>query len=151
MTSNLRPPGRSHEFNRKEITMGRSVSIPSGATVVAFDSVDTSDWDEFDAEHEWEWIAEDAAGRMNEIAPSMSPDKGWAGREGMILASNAFAKFGMSSYCGLISYWLIPEEGNGLAEAWCNKIAPKFEETFGSLNYIGSASNGEAFFNRKEA
>ena len=130
--------------------MGRSVSVPAGATVVAYDHVDTSDWDEFDAQHEWEWIAEDAASRMNEIAPSMTPDKGWAGREDMILASNSFAKFGMSTYCGLISYWLIAED-NGLAEAWCNKIAPKFEKAFGSLNSLGHASNGEQFFRKKEA
>lgn len=127
--------------------MGRSVSVPSGARVVAFDGVDTSEWDEHDAHYEWEWIEEDAVSRIRAIAPSMSADEGWEGREDKVLASNGHARFGMSEYCGLISYWLVPEE-NGLAEAWCDRISPRFINMFGSLRRLGFMSNGEAVFER---
>lgn len=127
--------------------MARSVSVPYGAAVVAYDHVDTSDWDEFDAQWEWEYIEDDAVNRMAEISPSMSDDDGWLGREDKILASNGHAKFGMSEYCGLISYWLVPED-NDLARHWVEQVRAKFLEAFGTLRKIGQFSNGEGVYER---
>ena len=125
--------------------MGRSVSTPSGATVVAYEQMNLED--DSDSAFEWEWIVEDAAERITNIFPSMTPDDSWLGREDHVLMSNCHAKFGVSEYCGLIAFWLVPEE-NGLAEAWVDRIERKFDATFGSLKKIGTASNGESFFER---
>lgn len=130
--------------------MGRSVSSPPRAGAVAFERIDTSDWDEFDVQWEWEAIEEDAVDRIREIFPSFKPDEGWLGREDKVLASNGHAKFGMSAYGGLVSFWLVPKE-NGLAEAWVDRARERFFRSFGTLRRLGFMSNGEAVFERIEA
>jgi hypothetical protein len=125
--------------------MGRSVSIPRGAQVVAFSYI------EYEDEHDdWSYddFVENAKCAIKEIAPSMSPDSGWIDREGRIIASNNFVKMVISEYCGLVSLALVPEEDNALAAHWCNQIEPKFMASFSELRLIGRASNGEAFFER---
>ena len=125
--------------------MGRSVNIPRGAQVVAFNHIDYED------EHD-DWSYDDfveyAKHAVSEIAPSMSSDSGWIDREGRIIASNSFAKMVLSEYCGLVSLALVPEEDNALAAHWCSQIEPKFMASFSDMELIGRASNGEAFFRK---
>lgn len=123
--------------------MGRSVSIPSGAQVVAFAHLDNEEWDWDD----WSSWKEEMRSEIRSIAPSMRNAEGWVGNEDQILASNALANFGFSEYCGLVSIWLLPEN-DGLAKHWCNQIEAKFMAEFSELKLIGRASNGEAFFER---
>lgn len=124
--------------------MGRSVSVPSGAQVVAFNYI------EYEDEHDdWSYddFVENAQHAIRELAPSMSKDKGWRGNEDKIIASNGHADFGISEYCGLVSVWLVPYN-DGLAAHWCNQIRAKFMASFSELELIGRASNGEAFFRK---
>jgi hypothetical protein len=125
--------------------MGRSVNIPRGAQVVAFNYI------EYDGDHDdWSYddFVEGAQYAISEIAPSMQPDSGWIDREGRVIASNSFAQMVISEYCGLVSVCLVPEEGNALAEHWCAQLEPKFMMSFSELRLIGRASNGEAFFEK---
>lgn len=122
--------------------MGRSVSYPSGA-VVAFSSIDTED------EFEFEDAVEDFQEQVLDMFPSTHAENGWLGREDRILVANSHCHFGVSEYCGLVAYWVVPRgdaEHPELAERWFNQIARRFQRRFETLNKIGTASNGESFF-----
>lgn len=86
--------------------------------------------------------------------PSVVKDDKWLDREDHALASNSFAYFGVSEYCGLVAIWVTPVEDceqPGLQERWFDSIGPKFKEAvsgcFGT-NLVKTAtfSNGEAMF-----
>jgi len=126
--------------------MGRSVSTPSGCSAVAYQHTDL---DEFDLQEDWEWKIDDIRERVQALWPSFEECDEWLDREDHAVCENGHAYVGVSEYCGLTAVWLVVKgdsEHPELAEAWCDKIAAKFEEEFGSLNKIGTASNGESFF-----
>ena len=131
--------------------MSRSVSYASGSVAVAYQTLqDQSEDDDFGAE-----IFDDVIEDIQEYAPTLWPsfektDK-WLDREDHAILSNRHAYIGISEYCGLVSVWLVPrDEENNLANQWCASITKKFHKAFGTLNKIGTASNGEAFFERKK-
>lgn len=127
--------------------MSRSVSVPAGA-YVAYTSVDCIE--DFD---EWEDFEAELRLRIKRLCPSMVPSKAWIGREDITLARNDFAYFGVSAYGGLAAVWLLPRTDTatpGLAEAWVNRVYPKFHHEFATLVHIATASNGEAFFRKIE-
>lgn len=122
--------------------MGRSVSTPSNCALVAYASFDADDGD-------WEDYMEDLRSAMAHMAPSMWNDDGWAGREDRVLMRNCHAEFGVSEYCGLVAVWLRvrPDAAHeALASSWCETVAKRFRRTFGQLQKIGTASNGESFY-----
>lgn len=124
--------------------MGRSVSCPPNAGAIAYDYIDMDeDWDEYD----WQDLEEDALYGIRELFPSMEPASGWAGREDKIIARNGHAIFGMSEYCRLIAYWMVPEDRR-ISEAWVAQVAPRFQERFARLARLGVMSNGEAVYQR---
>jgi hypothetical protein len=128
--------------------MGRSVSYPQAAEVIAYDHVD---WEEDDP-FAYEDLVEDARYRIACLFPSMTPDEGWLGSENRILASNGHAFFGLSEYCGLLAYWLVPRENTDtpqLHRTWCNQVAPRFEDHFATLARVGMMSNGEGVYRRR--
>ncbi len=129
--------------------MGRSVSYPSGA-VVAFAHLDLEDCEDQDAV---DWAYETAQDFFTESCrttwPSLEECDTWLGREDHALLRNRHAYFGMSTYCGVIAYWLVMHGDAGspaLAERWIAQVAADFQATFGSLRKIGTASNGESFY-----
>lgn len=129
--------------------MGRSVSTPSGARVVAYDYLeyeeDYDDWTYPD-------FIEDIAAVAEDLWPSFRPVKKWAGREDRVLLENGFAQLGVSEYCGLVAIWVMPRgdvDCEALAIRWIDQIAPRFNDLFGKLDKMGTASNGESFFRER--
>lgn len=133
--------------------MGRSVSYPRNA-IVAFTHLEASD----DQDVVDEWAFDDLVEDLQQYAPtlwkSLDTCDRWIGREDRALLVNRHAYIGISEYCGLVAYWLVVREDTeqpGLAERWVAQAAPRFLKTFGTLNKIGTASNGESFFQQKAA
>lgn len=135
--------------------MGRSVSRPSGSFAVAYEHLE---YDEDDATMQWECYLEDVVSKARKLAPSFSECDTWPDREDHAILENEFAYLGLSEYCGLVCIWLLPKEGDdygdnqaGLRAHWLDQIEAKFHKVFGTLNKVGTFSNGEAVFSRKEA
>lgn len=133
--------------------MGRSVSVPSGAVAVAYTrfttEYDSDDWD--GVKSDWSWFCSDYIYRLEKYYPSLCPDDTWLSREDNVLMSNQYARFGVSEYCGLVAFWIVPQddmppEDKGRAQAWLDKVVTKFGERFGTLRKLVTASNGESFF-----
>lgn len=143
--------------------MGRSVSHPSGAHV-AFaqwdagwiedgDDPDTRHFDELAAQDDWDFIVEDFRKQVLAHYPSAWTSDGWIGREDRIVAMNGYARFGISEYCGCITYWVVLRDDidasrEGLAQRWFDQIEAKFEQRFATLVHLATFSNGEAIFER---
>lgn len=135
--------------------MGRSVSYPSGA-IVAFTSfdfnADPEDIDEMvDESIAWDDFVDDLRARVKGLYPSAYDHDGWIGREDHVIARNSHCDFGVSQYFNLVAVWMrlrddLQANSEGLAEAWVNKVTPRFLSEFGTLELIGRASNGEAFY-----
>lgn len=167
--------------------MGRSVSYPSDATVITFsymeqvestcptcygegsideDEEGTQPCSECDGSGEvlrdpdgddFDNLIEDFRSHLKHLFPSVVDADDWIDREDHVLAENKLARFGMSEYCGLVSYWIVPQEttdayGNNettaLSERWIDQIADKFVAAFGELTKVGSFSNGEGVYRR---
>lgn len=134
--------------------MGRSVSIPHRAIAVCY--LDISGYDEFDFESDIESDIEYYQDSIKSLWKSFEPCDEWLDREDRAILENELAYVGVSTYCGLMSLWLVPKEdeygyypqNDNLAVAFCNRIAEKFERTFSQFNKIGTFSNGEAVFER---
>jgi hypothetical protein len=127
--------------------MGRSVSVASGAFAVAYQEIEEPEADFFD-----DW-AECEAEYVKSFWQSFEACDKWLGREDHALMENTFCYFGVSEYCGLASLWLVLKEdyqGHPLAEQWAKRVGPLFEKRLGTLHKIGTFSNGEAVFKRKE-
>lgn len=109
-------------------------------------SMDSDDYDE---------LIEDFQQHLKFLYPSVEPADDWIGNEDHVLAENRLARFGMSEYCGLVAYWIVPKEphsGNWnldhLADRWIASIEDKFVAAFGELTKVGSMSNGEGVYRR---
>lgn len=132
--------------------MSRSVSVPYNAVAIAYTA---PEWDE-EWEWEWEWkeYLECFREKATEMYPSLLKIDKWIGREDHALLENAHAIMGVSVYCGLVAFWVVPQEDkwdpqeNGLHEHWCYQIAHGFEKTFGDLVRVGAFSNGEVVYRK---
>lgn len=127
--------------------MGRSVSYPSGA-LVAFTHIE----DDMDY-HDFQDMLESEREYAISLWPSLYEADHWRGREDHVIATNSLVEFGISEYCGLVAYWLVPREDlepslEAFAQRWIDQVAPRFLRTFGTLRKIGTFSNGEAVFER---
>lgn len=152
--------------------MSRSVSYAPGSVEICFRDVSefgyrdendetTDKYDEFLGEVEWDYFVEDIIATATEQWPSLLPAEcHWLGNEYRVLVKNSHCYIGVSEYCGLASIWLVPrtegsdwssEDTSGLALNWCSKIGPKFKELFGELEKVGTFSNGEAVYRKKES
>ncbi|MGX7894955.1 hypothetical protein [Tsuneonella sp. HG222] len=135
--------------------MGRSVSWPCGASTVVYG---TLDWDdEVDWDYHVQWFQE----LVKTLFPSTWEQDAWVDREDHAFMGNNHALFGISEYCGLLSYWVLPRHNAGcnfvthynpgLSDAWCARIAPKFTKAFAALRKLGTMSNGEGVYQRIDA
>lgn len=134
--------------------MARSVSIPTDTILVAYDTINSDPNDHGAFFDDIENVHEDLLFRAMTLFPSLEPHLGWAGREDRILARNGFVEFGTSEYMCLMSIWFrLRGDCNqeSLARHWCEQIAEKFHSEFGVLEYVATASNGEALYHLKEA
>jgi hypothetical protein len=103
----------------------------------------------------FEQLVEDFRYQLKQMFPSVENADDWIGREDHVLAENRLARFGISEYCGLVSYWIVPKEWDGygadpepLAKRWIASIEDKFVKAFGELTKVGSMSNGEGVYRR---
>ena len=136
--------------------MGRSVSTPCHAEHVSYQTFD--DADDEDSNWQFKYAIENVQDALYAAFPSVSEDLQWVGREDRSVASNQFAYFGISEYCGLVAVWVLPRDNDYAEAGWCNlrdrwiaQIGPKFEKTvsgcFGTdLRSMGRFSNGEQIF-----
>lgn len=76
------------------------------------------------------------------------------GGEGHILARNDYVEFGYSEYMGLFSIWAVVAKDSpdpAFSIRWCDEVRDGFLDEFAEFNRIGSFSNGEAVFERRQA
>lgn len=126
--------------------MGRTVSTPSRAALVAFETFDAGDGDCFDPYEEWASYKECITERAANAWPSLKECGEFVGREDFALLQNSHAFFGVSEYCGLVSIWFLPKAECPLASRWLDQIEPRFSREFGTLRRTGLMSNGVAVF-----
>lgn len=108
------------------------------------------DCDDFDM------LIDDFRDHLRYLFPSVVSADDWIDREDHVLAENKLARFGMSEYCGLVSYWIVPnterfgysDPAANLCDRWIKSIADKFVTAFGELYKVGSLSNGEGVYRR---
>ena len=114
------------------------------------DLLDVMDWSEF--------IGETRC-TAKEKWPSLDDCDKWIGREDHAILENRHCYIGVSEYCGLAAVWLLSkseeyrntgyssdESAANLADSWCARIADRFDKVFSEYRSIGTASNGEQFF-----
>ncbi len=134
--------------------MGRSVSYATGSQVITFRHLEPTD-----DEHDFEAIVDDFRDHLRYLFPSTYDVDEWIGNEDHVLAENKLARFGISEYCGLVSYWIVPKETPHewdyygpfvapLAKRWIASIADKFVAAFGELSQVGTMSNGGGVYRR---
>jgi hypothetical protein len=96
---------------------------------------------------------------IKEKLPSYYETDKWGNRETRIVLQNALCHIGISEYCGLVSLSVAPRE-NEYGERWLRETfavhhAQQIKGTLEKVLYnlglkrlskIGTASNGEAFF-----
>lgn len=124
--------------------MGRSVSVPSNAYITCYQDVS-----EIDDEFGFEDLLDDIQWSCRDAAPSLRPADRWIGREDHVILENDHVEIGVSEYCGLAAIWVVVKEDRiGLATHWADVFSIRFRQMFGQLRHIGTASNGEAFFQR---
>ncbi len=159
--------------------MGRSVSVPHNATVSTWRTIEvapswadenedgetlTREPNELDYQDAFDYMVED----LQEYAPTLWPslrkcDK-WGGREDHALLENDLCYMGISEYCNMVSYWIVPKTeeylNSGLShdaslahlcDRWVFDIEDKFIKTFGAYHKVATASNGEAFYMRNKS
>lgn len=139
--------------------MGRSVSYPAGS-LVAFTVLEVKDPDDW--AFEYAWLRDDLIERAARMFPSLEPHQGWRGREGRILARNAFADFGVSVYSELVAVWIAERDDGAYwdadaqtarsarARTWLRRIAARFDAEFGDYDCLGHFSNGEGVFRKRD-
>lgn len=127
--------------------MGRSVGTASGSVAVAYTQFG-EDGEYVDA-HDWDDMVVGFQESIAERWPSFEPADEWHDREGRVIAGNTFAQVVVYEYCGLVALCLIPHpkhDNEEYAAAWCERIKHRFVQRLGTLRKIGTASNGESFF-----
>lgn len=124
--------------------MGRSVSYPSHAEIVAYrDWLGDEEWDEW----QWDAFVDGIRDEVSHLWPSIQDADRWIGREDRVIAENNLVEIGVSEYCGLAAVWVAPKD-TPLALGFINRIRPKFLRALGNLRKLGTFSNGEAVFER---
>ena len=132
--------------------MGRSVSYAGGSVAVCYRELEEDEnYDDF----YFQEFLDDVLFKATKRWPSLYPCEEWLGNEDKALLENSHCYIGISTYCGLASIWLVPKEypktdSDALALAWCESISENFHKTFGEFQKIGTASNGESFFQKIE-
>ena len=122
------------------------------------------DFHEQDSQLLFDGFAEDLETLLKEAFPSLTADEKWLGREDKALLSNSYAYFGWSEYCGLVAVWVAAKEPDyrassdwgSMRDKWIASIEKKFAKTVGKawgtpLTKLGTFSNGEAVFSKKES
>ena len=157
--------------SKGDTKMGRSVSYANGAFAIAYrdcnsfgyrdkddegNKIENPKYDEFQGQLDWEYWIESLKEKAKHFFPSFTDCDKWVGREDHAILENRFAYFGISEYMGLVSLWLVAKDGDdygdeqaGLRKHWTEQVKEKFYANFGDLVKIGTFSNGESVYERK--
>ena len=122
------------------------------------------DFSEQDSQLLFDDFSDDLKTLLAEAFPSLSPVTKWLGREDKALLSNSYAYFGWSEYCGLVAVWVSFKEPDyrasssweAMRDKWIKSIGKRFAKTVAKawgtpLTKLGTFSNGEAVFSKKES
>ncbi len=156
--------------------MGRSVSTPHNATVVTYKAITVEPYEDEDedgntitvepCDEDYGFAFDSMVEDLQEYAPtlwkSLRKCDQWLDREDHALLENDLCWIGISEYCGLVAYWVVPksEEYNrgydddnigNLCDQWVDQVRIKFIKTFGAYHKVATFSNGEAVFERNAA
>ena len=125
---------------------------------------DSVDFHEQDSQLLFYDFNEDLKTLLKEAFPSLNPDERWLGREDKAILENAYAYFGISTYCDLVAVWVAAKEPDyraspaweAMRDRWISSIERRFAKTMGRawgshLTKVGTFSNGEAVFSKKES
>lgn len=157
--------------------MGRSVMTLDGDSTVAYQTFEPSHYcDEHEVfnsecqcevdcgaycshEDEFEWFVDDVRARVAELWPSLTEADRWIGNEVHVVAENAHSVVAVAEYGGLVSislgsnydrgeYWRDPEPT--LGAHWRSQISERFLTEFSEYDKIGTFSNGESVYTKRE-
>lgn len=142
--------------------MGRSVSYLDNAEIVLYfplESIEneSGEYDDFLDQIEWDNMVENLKYEIKKRLPSYDIVNKWDNRETRIILENNLCVIGISEYCGLVSLSVAPcnNDYDAWHESFARRHAKQIKHTLEkvldylglkSLNKIGTASNGEAFF-----
>ena len=126
--------------------MGRGVSVPYDAEVVTY--IDVS---EMDDEYDFECMIVNIMEILRRKMPSLQDSDEWIGREDRTILENDLVYIGTSTYCNIMSLWIVPKEYHiQLAYNWINKVGHHVLQ-LGDLYKTGTMSNGVSVYKHKEA
>lgn len=129
--------------------MGRSVSTPSGAAFVVYTHLDS---DLIGDAHDWFDYVCGLQEYWGALWPSLYAASEWLGREDKAIMQNRHAWLGVSEYCGLVALWGVPKDDTcGLALHWLAQCGARMQREYGTLQRLGSMSNGVSVFRRVTA
>lgn len=112
----------------------------------------TDDWGD-----SWDWLVDDIRETLRGKFPSFQNADHWPEHESHCIAENSHCQIVISEYCGLVSLGVVPtgtweayyKPPSAFSAAWAAKnVVPFLRKTWGELRKIGTASNGESFFER---
>lgn len=145
--------------------MGRSVNYLDNAEVVLYfpfegGQDEEGNYDEFCADLEWDDTIRNLQCEIRAKLPSYYDVKNeWGNRETRIILENSLCSIGISEYCGLCSLSVAPRQND--YDEWHERFALRhagqirgtLEKVLNDLGLtnlrkIGTASNGEAFFQK---
>jgi len=121
--------------------MGRGVSVPTNAEVITY--IDIS---EIHDEYKYEDMLLDIMETLRDKMPSLQDSDKWLGREDNTILKNELVYIGVSSYCDVMSLWIVPrDQYEQLAYNWISKIAHHVTK-LGDLAKQGTMSNGVSVY-----
>ena len=136
--------------------MSRSVMTASDAVAIVYLHYDDDGGDE------WDDLVDTLRYAIREQYTSFIDanrayrEHGFYANELRLILENDHAYVTISNYYGLVAVCLVPIDDDpdtaGLAEHWCQQVASNWSsllnKAFNGLRKIGTASNGEAFFEK---
>jgi|CXWL01.1.fsa_nt_gi hypothetical protein len=141
--------------------MGRSISTPTGAQV-CFTVLEPEADDDDALAWEFECLVDRVIDDASRAFPSFYRCDMWRGREDHVLLRNAYADLGISCLGSMVAIWVVERNDGayyyydadrrraGRARHWLARIAPRFEGLFGDYDRVGTMSNGESFYRKRE-
>lgn len=131
--------------------MGRSIWTHSDAIETVFYEADDDDF----FGDLWTDTLYDIRESFKLKFPSMCDCDYWPEKESHAIVENEHCMVVISEYCGLISLGVVALDAslyeglNALANYWTRtNVAPFLREQYSELRKIGTASNGESFYER---
>jgi len=107
---------------------------------------------------DWDWFMESIIDQFTTKYPSLGTCDRWEGNEDRIFLENELIELGVSEYCGLVSVsmrakddFYSSEAGKlNLAARMADYVGKWMDANIGDYNKVGTFSNGEGVYERKD-